>query len=169
MSNAFSRRDSEVSYFTQSRENFSGNAETLQMTASSTLNSNTDWSRIDGIRGKITVEAGDFPVSERNDDQQTLTNHTKYQLRCCCIDSGVKLKTSFEKLASKAKTYDEYYIKSGESGINKPPSFPWCMHHFHFVYYQIGFMSKWTKQYNISVFIPEKVDAIIFHILSFNR
>ena len=46
------------------RRDFSGKIEGLQITASSRINSHTDFNRTDEIRGNITVEGGDLLVNE---------------------------------------------------------------------------------------------------------
>ena len=55
-------------------KDFLGNIEGLQMTTSSRINSHTDLSRIDEIRGNITVEEGDLLVNEMNIDRQKYTH-----------------------------------------------------------------------------------------------
>ena len=58
------------------QRDFPGKIEGQQMTASSRMNSHTDWSRIDETRDKITIEGSDLLVNERNIDQQTHTHHS---------------------------------------------------------------------------------------------
>ena len=57
------------------QRDFSGNIESLQLTASSRLNSHTNLNRFDETRGNITVESGDLLVNGRNIDRQTHTHH----------------------------------------------------------------------------------------------
>ena len=57
---------------------FSRDASSLQMTAFSRFDSNTNLNRIDEIRGNFIVEADDLPVSERNFDRKTHTYHTNH-------------------------------------------------------------------------------------------
>ena len=54
---------------------FSVNIEGLQMTASSRINSPTDFNKIDVTRGNFTIEGGDLLFNERNIDRQTHTHH----------------------------------------------------------------------------------------------
>ena len=55
---------------------FSKSIQSLQMTASSIINSHLDLNRIDEYRGSITVEGGDLTVNERNCDQQAHTHNS---------------------------------------------------------------------------------------------
>ena len=46
------------------------------MIASSRINSNTDFKKIDGTPGSFTVEGGDLLVTERNSFRQSHTHHS---------------------------------------------------------------------------------------------
>ena len=56
------------------QRHFSGNAEGLQMTASSRLNSHADSNKIDETRGITTVEGSDLSVDEGNIDRLLQTH-----------------------------------------------------------------------------------------------
>ena len=55
---------------------FSGNIESLQMTATSIIDSHPYLNRIDETRGNITVEGSDLLVNERSFDWQTHIHHS---------------------------------------------------------------------------------------------
>ena len=73
--NASSRRRFDGIELELDQRDFLGNIESLQMTASSRINSHTDLNRIDETRGNITVERGDLLINERNIDRQKHTHH----------------------------------------------------------------------------------------------
>ena len=64
------------------QRDFLGIIESLQMTASSSINSHIYLIGNDESHGYITVEGGDLSANERNIDRQTHTHHT------CRIFSG---------------------------------------------------------------------------------
>ena len=59
------------------RRDFSRYVESLLMTASGRITSTADPNSNDETRGNITVQAGDFSVSDRNVDRQTHTHHMR--------------------------------------------------------------------------------------------
>ena len=58
------------------QRDFLGNIKGLRITASSKMNSHTDFKRLDETRGKITVEEGDLLVNEWNIDRRTRAHHS---------------------------------------------------------------------------------------------
>ena len=65
---------------------FSGIVESLQMTTSGRINSNTDLSKIDETRGNITAEGIDLSVDEKNLDWRTHTHHNTHLLVVIFVD-----------------------------------------------------------------------------------
>ena len=58
------------------QRDFSRSIGSLQMIASSRINSHTDLNRIDETRGNFTVEGGELLVNEKNIDRQTHAHHS---------------------------------------------------------------------------------------------
>ena len=73
---ALSGRSVDGNVLEPDQRDFLGNIDGRQMTASSRINSHTDFNRIDETRGSITVEEGDSLVNEKNIDWQKYTHHT---------------------------------------------------------------------------------------------
>ena len=68
---------------------FWGNADGLQMTVSSRLNSSTDLKGIDDTLGNITLGAGDISTNEGNYDKQTHTHHNTRKFFNPLVNEGL--------------------------------------------------------------------------------
>ena len=99
--NASSGRSVDCNVLEPDQRDFSGNAEALQMNASSSINSRTHLKKIDETRGKFTVGESDLLVNKRIIDRQTHTYHSTYQRN---LIASVALYSEFEDKKSNSES-----------------------------------------------------------------